>query len=88
MAGDATQTGVSDGKTDDGKEIDTNNLVVDENNPPARLRAMDTIKVYRETDDEPPADAQLAAQLTDVPAAKEGQGDTPDAGVTDRKSVV
>ena len=77
MAGDATQTGVSDGKTDDGKEIDTNNLVVDENNPPARLRAMDTIKVYRETEDEPPADAQLAAQLTDVPAGKAGKADTP-----------
>jgi hypothetical protein len=58
---DATQTGAS---TDE--VIDTENLKVDESNPPPRLRAMESIKVVREDDDEPQAnrgDQQLAAQL-------------------------
>lgn len=58
---DATQTGVSNEQ--DGKKIDTENLEVDPNNLPARLRSMESIKVNRDDDEPSQADQQLAAQL-------------------------
>lgn len=62
---DATQTGAS---TDTETVVDIENLTVDENNLPSRLRTMESIKVDREMDDEPAAkdnadDDQLAAQM-------------------------
>ena len=58
---DATQTGVSNEQ--DEKKIDTENLEVDPNNLPSRLRSMESIKVKRDDDEPSQADQQLAAQL-------------------------
>ena len=58
---DATQTGVSNEQ--DEKKIDTENLEVDPNNLPSRLRSMESIKVNRDDDEPSQADQQLAAQL-------------------------
>ncbi len=59
---DATQQGAS---TDE--KIDTENLKVDENNLPPRLRAMASIKVDRDDDEPSAVDQQLSAQLEAEP---------------------